>query len=79
MATAVNKKDTPEKQERTPVVTPPVRSGRKVSFKEFISSNSFTPEFLAGFRMYLKVNKKPEYMSETEWGNTLKAYKNRKI
>ena len=79
MATTANKKGTSEKQERTPVVTPPVKSGRKMSYKEFVSCHSFTPEFLAGFHMYLRVHKQVEYMTEEGWKKTLKEYQNRKI
>ena len=50
-----------------------------MSYKEFVSCHSFTPEFLAGFRMYLRVHKQVEYMTEEGWKETLKEYQNRKI
>lgn len=77
-----NLSDVQEDSDRTPVqLTPslvekPVRSARKVHYKEFIAGKGLNRVFLAGFKMYLNGR---EYMSEAEWEFTLKDYRNRSL
>ena len=53
----------------------PVKSKRKVSFKEFILGKNLKREVVAGFKMYVDG---VEFMTEEEWNSTYNKYITRK-
>jgi hypothetical protein len=72
--TAVN--NVPKQQAIVSDATPaPVKSRRKVSFKEFILGKNLKREVVAGFKMYVDG---VEFMTEKEWNATYNNYINRK-
>ena len=77
-----NKKDTPaannvpKQQAIVSDATPaPVKSKRKVSFKEFILGKNLKREVVAGFKMYVDG---VEFMTTEEWDATYNKYITRK-
>lgn len=77
---AANKKDTtvanvPKQQAIVSDTVAPVKSKRKVSFKEFISGKNLKRGEIAGFKMYLDG---VEFMTAEEWDSTYNKYITRK-
>ena len=77
-----NKKETtaantvPKQQAITSDATPaPMKSKRKVSFKEFIFGKNLKREAVAGFKMYVDG---VEFMTAEEWNTTYNKYITRK-
>ena len=76
---AANKKDTttnvPKQQAIVSDAVAPVKSKRKVSFKEFILGKNLKRGEVAGFKMYVDG---VEFMTAEEWDSTYNKYITRK-
>ena len=72
-----NKKDTKVLKQQAIVseVIVPMKSKRKVSFKEFITSKNLKRGEAAGFKMYIDG---VEFMTSKEWDSTYNKYITRK-